>query len=148
MFIYNSLFFIELFMFVYILLSCGFLTNSKYRSFLKMWQSADRQFFYIFFKLDDKQVNRMYVIVWGSCATERTQPRRLLTITHILFSGAATDGSGTACGFHFGRTVFMNKKLPALLSLTEDCFSGERLLFGSLRQRLRSFLRKLRSFNK
>ena len=40
------------------------------------------------------------------------QPRRLLTITHILFSGAATDGSGTACGFHFGRTVYMNKKAP------------------------------------
>ena len=40
------------------------------------------------------------------------KPRRLLTITHILFSGAATDGSGTACGFHFGRTVYMNKKAP------------------------------------
>lgn len=49
----------------------------------------------------------MYVI-WRS----GLQPRRLLTITHILFSGAATDGSGTACGFHFGRTVYMNKKAP------------------------------------
>jgi len=47
----------------------------------------------------------MYVI-WRS----GLQPGRLLHITHILFSGATTDGSGTACGFHFGRTVFMNKK--------------------------------------
>ena len=50
------------------------------------------------------------------------QPRRLLTITHILFSGAATDGSETACGFHFGRNVFMNKKAPASAFLDRKIF--------------------------
>ena len=49
----------------------------------------------------------MYVI-WRS----GLQPGRLLHITHILFSGAATDGSGTACGFYFERIFFMNKKAP------------------------------------
>ena len=82
----------------------------------------------------------MYVI-WRS----GLQPRGLLHITHILFSGAATDGSETACGFHFIRDYFLRtKKLPTVLSWTEKYFSGESLLFGSLRQRLRSFLRKLR----
>ena len=38
----------------------------------------------------------MYVM-WRS----GLKPRWLLHITHILFIGAATDGSGTACGFHF-----------------------------------------------
>lgn len=41
------------------------------------------------FSLDDKQVNRMYVI-WRS----GLQPRRLLTITRILFNGAHTDVRG------------------------------------------------------
>ena len=83
-------------------------------------------------------------VIWRS----GLQPRRLLHITCILFRCVAMDGGTPACVFLFGRNIFMKKKLPTMLSLTEDYSSKESLLYGSLRQRLRSFLRKLRSLRK
>ena len=48
----------------------------------------------------------MYVI-WRS----GLQPGRLLHITHILFSGAATDGSETACVFSVWKDLFLLTKV-------------------------------------
>ena len=83
----------------------------------------------------------MYVI-WRS----GLQPRWLLHITHILFRCAAMDGGTPGLWVLFWKDCFLRtKKAPDVLSLTEDFSFGESPWFGSLRQRLRSFLRKLRS---
>lgn len=63
-----------------------------------------------------------------------------LFITHILFNGADTDDSGMCLRFSFLKGIFfINKKAPAVAFFDGRFFSGERLVFGSLRQRLLSF---------
>ena len=85
----------------------------------------------------------MYVI-WRS----GLQPRWLLHITHILFRCAAMEGGTPAGGFSFfKRNVIYERKSSRLFFLfTKDCFSCERPLCGSLRQRPCSFLQKLPGF--
>lgn len=75
------------------------------------------------------------------------QPRRLLNITHILFSGAATDGSETAFGFYFERNVFYEQKS------SRQCFLGRKnispvkvLCSGACGSDLSSFLKKTAEF--